>query len=67
MCLAVPGKIKKIEGRKVILDYGSEERQALISDDPVKVGDYVMVQMGVIIKVLSKTEAKSALSAWKQQ
>ena len=67
MCLAVPGKIKKIEGRKVILDYGTEERQALISDDPVKVGDYVMVQMGVIIKVLSKTEAKSAISAWKQQ
>ena len=67
MCLAVPGKIKKIEGGKVTLDYGTEERYALAGDEAVAVGDYVMVQMGIVIKILSKAEAQSAISAWRSQ
>lgn len=66
MCLAVPGKIKKIEGKKALLDYPREKRYALIGDEKVKVGDYVMVQMGIIIKVLSQKEAKTAFEAWEQ-
>lgn len=61
MCLAFPCKIKKIEGRRVTLDSG---RYALVGDDPVKVGDYVMVQMGIIVKILSRDEAQSAIMAW---
>lgn len=64
MCLAVPGKIKKIDGKKVLLDYPAEKRYALIGDEKVKVGDYVMVQMGIIIKKLSQSEARSAIKAW---
>lgn len=64
MCLAVPGKIKKIEGKKVLLDYPSEKRYALIGDEKVKTGDYVMVQMGIIVKILSHDEAKAATEAW---
>lgn len=64
MCLAVPGKIKKIDGKKVLLDYPTEKRYALIGDEKVKVGDYVMVQMGIIVKILSQKEAKSAFEAW---
>lgn len=73
MCLAVPGKIKKIEGRKVLLDYPGkagcrlvhgEKRFALTGGEPVKVGDYVMVQMGIIVKILSHDEAKAAIKAW---
>lgn len=66
MCLAVPGKIKKIEGKKVLLDYPDEKRYALIGDEKVKVGDYVMVQMGIIVKILSRKEAKAAFEAWKE-
>lgn len=65
MCLAVPGRIKKIEGKKVLLDYPNEKRYALIGDEKVKIGDYVMVQMGIIVKILSQKEAKSAFEAWK--
>jgi len=64
MCLAFPGKIKKIEGKKVLLDYPEDRHYALIGDEKVKVGDYVMVQMGIIIKILSKGEAQSAAEAW---
>ncbi len=64
MCLAVPGKIKKIEGKKVLLDYPIEKRYALIGDEKVKVGDYVMVQMGIIVKILTRKEAKTATEAW---
>jgi hydrogenase expression/formation protein HypC len=66
MCIAVPGKIKKIEGRKALLDYPGEKRFALIGGDPVKVGDYVMVQMGIIVKILSQDEAQAAIEAWKE-
>lgn len=64
MCLAVPGRVKKIEKGKAFVDYGSEVRQALVGDEPVKVGDYVMVQMGIVVKILSTKEAKSSIDAW---
>ena len=56
MCLAIPGKIKKIEGQKVLVQYPMEERYALLGGETVKVGDYVMVQMGVVIKILTADE-----------
>lgn len=66
MCLAVPGKVIKIEGKKASIDYGTEKRLAMIGDEPVKIGDFVMVQMGIIINILSAPEAKAAIKAWKQ-
>lgn len=65
MCLAIPGRITKIEGRKITIKYPSEERLALLGDEKVKKGDYVMVQMGIVIKVLSKKETREALKMWK--
>ncbi len=66
MCLAIPGKVKKIDGHKVLVEYATvnEERQALVGDDVLNIGDFVMVQMGIIVKVLSKKEAEMALMAW---
>ncbi len=65
MCLAIPGKVIKIEGRKATVQYPGETRFALLTNDPVKVEDFVMVQMGIIIKILTPEEAKTALDAWK--
>lgn len=62
MCLAIPGKIKKIEGRKATVKYPDEEREVLVGDEPVKVGNWVLVQMGIVIKILSKDEVKVLLS-----
>jgi hydrogenase assembly chaperone HypC/HupF len=66
MCLAIPGKVKKIKGRQALVEYPGEVRPALIGEKGVKVGNYVLVQMGIIIKILSKKEAQVALEAWKK-
>jgi hydrogenase assembly chaperone HypC/HupF len=64
MCLAIPGKIKSIDGRKVLVQYPHEERYVLNSDEPIEVGDYVMVQMGVILKKIPEEQAKVSWEAW---
>jgi len=62
MCLAIPGQTTKVEGHKVTVKYPGEERSVLVGDEKVKKGDFVMVQMGVIVKILSRKEA-AALKA----
>ena len=53
MCLAFTGKVKKIFDKKVLVAYKNGESMALLTDEKVKVGDSVLVQMGIIIKVLT--------------
>jgi hydrogenase assembly chaperone HypC/HupF len=65
MCLAIPGQIVKIKGHKATVKYPGEERGVLVGDEKIKKGDYVMVQMGIVIKILSEKEAKESLKAWK--
>lgn len=64
MCLAIPGQIKEISSRSVVVSYPNEERQALLGDEKVKIGDFVLVQMGIVIKILSAKEAQVAQKAW---
>ncbi len=64
MCLAIPGKIKKISGQKATVAYPGETREVLLAGETPKVGDFVLVQMGIVIKILSVSEAKVARKAW---
>lgn len=66
MCLAIPGKVKKINGREVIVEYPGQERKVMVGDDVINIGDYVLVQMGIIVKTISKEEAAVSLKAWTQ-
>jgi hydrogenase maturation factor len=87
MCLAIPGKVKKIEGLRAEVEYGLkvssaenqklkigehdrnkavELREALVGEEEVEVGNWVMVQMGVVVRVLKEEEAKEMLGAWAQ-
>lgn len=61
MCIATPGRVKKIVGKKVLVQYPEEIREALLSDEKVKVGSWVLVQMGIVIRVLTPKEAKERL------
>ncbi len=54
MCLAIPGKVTQIEGRNATVEYPFETRRAMVGTDDVKIGDYVMVQMGIIVRILEK-------------
>ena len=66
MCLAIPGKVKSVEGLKVIIEYPHEERQVINGDLDIKIGDFVMVQMGIVISKLSEKDAKVSWEAWKR-
>jgi hydrogenase assembly chaperone HypC/HupF len=65
MCLAIPGKIKEIHGERLMVEYPSETRQVIAGGTPVKIGDYVLIQMGIVIKVVTKKEALESWKAWK--
>ncbi len=64
MCLALPGEVIKIEGMEIFVKYPDETRKALSGGVNVGVGDYVLVQMGVVIKKLSPEEAEIASNSW---
>lgn len=59
MCLAVPGKIIKIEDSDAIVDYGGvTKRASLRLVDNAAVGDLVLVHAGFVIQVLDKDEGE---------
>ena len=58
MCLAIPGKVKKIEGSVAYFDFEDKEYKSDISLAPnVKVGDWILMHDG---RALSKITAKEA-------
>jgi hydrogenase expression/formation protein HypC len=61
MCLAVPGKVVKIEKNKATIDYIAEKRTADLSLLKPKIGDYVIVNAGFVISKVPKKEAIEAL------
>ena len=51
MCLAFPGKIKKISGQNAIVDFDGIEKEINISLlDDVKKGEFVIVHAGFAIE-----------------
>lgn len=66
MCLAIPGRIVKIEGEHALIDYGGINREANISLVDVNVGDYVIVHAGFAIQKLNEKEAVETLKIWNE-
>jgi len=64
MCLAMPGKIIKIEGDTATIEYPGETRTALIVDEEYEVGDYVFVSEKIIVQKIPEKEAIDSLRAW---
>jgi len=67
MCLAVPGKIEKLEKNIAVVDYGIEKMKVDSSLLDVNVGDYVIVNAGFIIEKIPENEAKQALELIKNE
>ena len=67
MCLSFPGKVVAIRGGSASVDYGPDGIRDNVNISLVKaeIGNYVLVQGGFAIKVLSNQEAEEALEAWK--
>ncbi len=66
MCYAIPGKVKQILDRKVIVDYFGEERKAHNEIADLHIGDYIYAQGGFVIKKVPPSEAEEILSTWKE-
>lgn len=62
MCLAVPGKIEKIEGEEALIDYGGIKKKANISFIDAKIGDYVLVHVGFAIETIDENKARKMYS-----
>jgi hydrogenase expression/formation protein HypC len=68
MCLAVPGRVKAIQGedelRMARVDFSGVAREAsLVFLPEVVVGDYVLVHVGFAIARIDEAAAKEALAA----
>lgn len=67
MCLAIPGKINSIETmynglvRMAKIQFGGIIKQASLEMVPhAKIGDYVLVHVGVAISIVDEEEAKKS-------
>lgn len=63
MCLGIPSKIIKIEDSRAVVDvYGAQrEISLLVLEEPVDIGDYVIVHAGFAIQKLQEDIAQETL------
>lgn len=67
MCLAIPGKVLKIDGQVAAVDFGGARREIWLDLlGEVREGDYVLVHAGYAIQVLDEASAKEVLSLWEE-
>ncbi|MDR0508939.1 MAG: HypC/HybG/HupF family hydrogenase formation chaperone [Candidatus Methanoplasma sp.] len=66
MCLAVPGRIVKIEGDTGDIDFGGVIRKANVTMVEAKIGDWAIVHAGFAIEILDEEEAQETLKLWNE-
>lgn len=66
MCLAIPGKVVKINQNLAKVDFGGVMREVDISLVDVNIGDYVLVHAGFAIETIDEEEAERSLDLWKE-
>jgi len=64
MCLGVPGRIVDIEGTSSVVDFWGVRRQVALDivDEPVVVGDYVLVHVGFAIRRIAAEDLDETLA-----
>ena len=63
MCLAVPMKIKRIDGLAATCEARGVEREVslfMLQGEPLGVGDHVLIHVGYAIQKVSEEEARSS-------
>jgi hydrogenase expression/formation protein HypC len=63
MCLAIPARIKSINGTEAEVEIGGITRQTSIMLTPeARVGDYVLLHAGYAINILDQAQAEETLA-----
>lgn len=63
MCLAVPMRIKSVDGFSAVCEAKGIEREIslfMLQGEPIQPGDHVLVHVGYAIQKVSEDEARSA-------
>lgn len=66
MCVAVPGRIKRINDKTAEVDYDGNVVRAHTGIVSVSEGDYVLVHAGMIIQKMNKEEAENMIALFKE-
>lgn len=66
MCLAIPGKIIKIENDTGDVDFGGVIRQTNLTMVEAKVGDWVVIHAGFAIDIIDEDEALETIALWNE-
>ena len=66
MCYAIPGRVKSVNKKTVVVDYFGEEKRAINDFYDIQIGDYICAQGGYVIRKVPSREAEEILSAWKE-
>jgi len=64
MCLAIPGKIVKIEGDEAEIDFGGAMKTANVSMVEAHVGEWAVVHAGFAIELMDEEEANETIQLW---
>ncbi len=60
MCIAIPGRVEKVEYPYAIVDFKGTKRKVRIDLlENVREGDYVLVHVGFAIQKVEKAEAEN--------
>ena len=67
MCLAIPGKILKINDNSALVDFNGIKQNVIIAliQNP-EVGKYVIVHAGYAIEQMDEKDALEAIEQWKE-
>ncbi|MHA1915811.1 MAG: HypC/HybG/HupF family hydrogenase formation chaperone [Promethearchaeota archaeon] len=67
MCLAIPGKILKIDGHSAFVDFDGLKQKVIIAliQNP-EVGKYVIVHAGYAIEMMEEKDALVAIEQWNE-
>lgn len=66
MCLAIPGKIVRIEGDQADIDFGGAMKTANVAMVDAKVGMWAVVHAGFAIELMDEEEALETLKLWNE-
>ena len=63
MCLAVPARVVEVRGKRALVEWPNEKKEAVVAVEGLKKGDFVLLQQGIAVEKVSEKEAKESWKA----
>lgn len=66
MCLAIPSKVVALQGNVAVLETMGVQREASLDlmDEPLEVGDFVLLHVGFVVGKIDTKEALESLKLY---